>query len=166
MSRLTAICRNLAVPWFTPLLKQVVLCRALVAAVTVLGAGHLLGYVLWPCVFASVTGLPCPGCGMTRAVGALVRAEWSEAMRFHPFAPGFVLFGTVMAFCALAPGRIRNAVVRTIGRFESATRLPTIFLFAAVIYGLLRMGGICSNHAVVKPTPLRPSFQERWSGGR
>jgi hypothetical protein len=27
-------------------------------------------------------------------------------------------------------------------------------LFAAVIYGLLRMGGICSNHAPVKPLPF------------
>ena len=36
------------------------------------------------CVFATCTGVACPGCGMTRAAGHLVRGNVSEALRYHP----------------------------------------------------------------------------------
>jgi len=36
------------------------------------------------CGFARCTGLACPGCGMTRAAGQLVRGNVGEALRYHP----------------------------------------------------------------------------------
>ncbi len=36
------------------------------------------------CVFANCTGVACPGCGMTRAAGHLVRGNVIEALRYHP----------------------------------------------------------------------------------
>jgi len=36
------------------------------------------------CGFARCTGLACPGCGMTRAAGQLVRGNVVEALRYHP----------------------------------------------------------------------------------
>lgn len=36
------------------------------------------------CVFANCTGVACPGCGMTRAAGHLVRGNVMEALRSHP----------------------------------------------------------------------------------
>jgi Protein of unknown function (DUF2752) len=39
------------------------------------------------CPFALVTGMACPGCGMTRALGFLVRGDIVSAMRYHPLAP-------------------------------------------------------------------------------
>ena len=157
---------TLFTPWLAPLLRQVVLCRGLTVTMMVLGAFHLLGYSLWPCLFANVTGLPCPGCGMTRAVGALIRGDWSAAVQFHPFAPGFVLLALLVVFIAAAPRKLRDRLGSIIERMEVKTRIPTFFLLAAVIYGLLRMGGLCSNPSVVNPAPVRPWFQERWSGGR
>lgn len=39
----------------------------------------------WPqCLFHRFTGLDCPGCGMTRAAGALVHGRWAEAFRYNP----------------------------------------------------------------------------------
>ncbi len=32
-------------------------------------------------------GLPCPGCGMTRALAHLAKGEWREALTAHPFSP-------------------------------------------------------------------------------
>jgi hypothetical protein len=32
-------------------------------------------------------GLPCPGCGLTRATLALLRFDWAGVWRFHPLAP-------------------------------------------------------------------------------
>lgn len=39
------------------------------------------------CPVAALTGTPCPGCGMTRAVVALARGDLSAAWRWHPLAP-------------------------------------------------------------------------------
>lgn len=38
------------------------------------------------CLFRRTVGLPCPGCGMTRAFAALARGEWWDALQLHPFA--------------------------------------------------------------------------------
>lgn len=36
------------------------------------------------CPFALITGTACPGCGMTRAAGYLLRGDLSSALRYHP----------------------------------------------------------------------------------
>ena len=39
------------------------------------------------CPLRRFAGLPCPGCGMTRALAHLAKGEWSAAVRDHPLAP-------------------------------------------------------------------------------
>jgi hypothetical protein len=39
------------------------------------------------CPFRRLTGVPCPGCGMTRALAHLAKGEWTAALRDHPLAP-------------------------------------------------------------------------------
>ncbi|REK12294.1 MAG: DUF2752 domain-containing protein [Actinobacteria bacterium] len=36
------------------------------------------------CPFANVTGIACPGCGMTRAAGFLMRGDLAAALTYHP----------------------------------------------------------------------------------
>ncbi|MCR4830572.1 MAG: DUF2752 domain-containing protein [Pseudobutyrivibrio sp.] len=36
-----------------------------------------------PCVFRSITGLLCPGCGMTHALAATFHGNFSEAMHYN-----------------------------------------------------------------------------------
>lgn len=44
---------------------------------------HISRYLM-PCVFHTVTGYYCPGCGGTRAVAALLHGEFIQSFRFHP----------------------------------------------------------------------------------
>ena len=164
MSRTRQIWNYLTRPWLASMLQQVTLCRATLAMVLFLGAAHLLGYSFWPCLFARITGLPCPGCGMTRAVAALLHGEWSLGLAYHPFAPAFMILGFLVALCAVAPVRWRVQVIKAVKTAEDVTRFATIFLFAAVIYGLLRMGGLCSNHASVE-RPLVSAWLQVRQGG-
>lgn len=37
-----------------------------------------------PCVFYTLLGLYCPGCGGTRAIEALLHGEWLASLWYHP----------------------------------------------------------------------------------
>lgn len=39
------------------------------------------------CLFYNATGVPCPGCGMTRSYIHLFKGHIAEAFRFHPLFP-------------------------------------------------------------------------------
>jgi hypothetical protein len=42
------------------------------------------------CHFYAITGLPCPGCGLTRAFCAISHGQWGAAWGFNPF--GFLFY--------------------------------------------------------------------------
>lgn len=44
------------------------------------------------CFFASTVGIPCPGCGGTRAVAALFQGDLSQSLHYHPLLIPSVLF--------------------------------------------------------------------------
>lgn len=56
------------------------------ALLTAAGAAVALTDI-WTCPFALVTGLPCPGCGITRACLALVAGDLPRALALHPLSP-------------------------------------------------------------------------------
>lgn len=62
------------------------------------------GYTV--CAFRRITGIPCPGCGLTRAMAALARGELLLALHFHPFAP------LVLAEAAALWAAVGNAIAR------------------------------------------------------
>lgn len=73
----------------------------LAASRTVLpeGAGQTI------CLLRRFAGLPCPGCGLTRAFVHLAHGEWAAALVDHPLAPliavqlvvGWVAIGLALA---------------------------------------------------------------------
>lgn len=50
------------------------------------------------CPYRALTGHSCPGCGLTRAIGALLRGRWDDAVALHPLAPVVVVL--VVVLCA------------------------------------------------------------------
>ena len=70
---------------------------------------------LAPCAFRTLTGLPCPMCGLTTSVCHLVRSEWREAIRAHPAGPPVLAMGIVAGAgsAVVAVGR-DNRVVRRV----------------------------------------------------
>ncbi|WP_281270200.1 DUF2752 domain-containing protein [Roseimicrobium gellanilyticum] len=122
-----------------------------------------MGWSLWPCFFASMTGLPCPGCGMTRATAALLKGQWSLAMKYHLFSPGFLVLAAFLGWAALAPRSWRDPVIRWVKGVERRTCLPLLFLVCAFIYGLIRMAVPSTNPPIVSPSPVRAWLQERFS---
>ena len=56
------------------------------------------------CGFRWLTGRPCPLCGMTRALFALAKGHWAEAVHFNALAP----LGFVMLLALFWNGRLRG----------------------------------------------------------
>jgi hypothetical protein len=56
---------------------------SIVLALGALGALIVSTHVPF-CPMAAVLGVPCPGCGLSRATLALLRGHTGEALRFHP----------------------------------------------------------------------------------
>lgn len=76
------------------------------AAAGVLGAALViavsLGWKLKLCVWKSVTGLPCAGCGATRSMLCLAHGQWSEALALNPGAVLGVALGGALSIYAAA----------------------------------------------------------------
>lgn len=95
---------------------ELILRKACAAAFVVIAVGGLLILYfinpsrthLVPCPFHLLTGLDCPGCGMTRAMHSLLHLDLRAAFFFNPFvfavAP-FLAFVWICLFRRILCGR-------------------------------------------------------------
>ena len=81
-------------------------------AVAALAVARFLPAVVWAlpgCPFRALSGLPCPTCGVSRAMLALARVDLGEALAHHPLATLAVVLTILAAPWAaahsLAPAR-------------------------------------------------------------
>lgn len=83
------------------------LCRLLLFCA---GAGVLILLLsrFYRCPFYAITGIPCPGCGMTRALLSALRMEWRQALHWNPMVYPLALCCGYAAVCFLM-GRTRQA---------------------------------------------------------
>ena len=102
--------------------------KRLAAAVGLaLAAG--LGYAAWvratglgaPCPFHMLTGLYCPGCGVTRCISALLQGNWQAALRSN---------AAIVVLAPLACGSIR------LTRRQNAA--VYVAIAALVVFGVVR----------------------------
>lgn len=61
----------------------------------IVSAEKLVGTLPVFCPFEALTGIPCPGCGMTRAILSLVSGNPGDAVLYNPFS--FFLLAIVLA---------------------------------------------------------------------
>ena len=65
-------------------------------ALLIVRLANAWGLALPECKFRAVTGVPCLGCGSTRAALALSRGEWLAALTWNPAAAlGALVVGVV-----------------------------------------------------------------------
>jgi hypothetical protein len=88
------------------------------------------------CPTASLFGVPCPGCGLTRATLALLHGDLRGALRFHPLvlllAPlYFGLIGAAALGYVAGPERSR-ARLRFTGRWVT----PAAWALLALVLGV------------------------------
>lgn len=91
------------------------------------------------CAFHAATGLPCPGCGLTRGLSALSQGDLSTALAMHPFVyalwPTFALLATL----AVLPRRLREPVEACLRRSVLAAKVYELAFWAFLAFGALRL---------------------------
>jgi hypothetical protein len=89
------------------------------------------------CSFKNLTGIGCPGCGLTRSVCALSEGRVGAAIEFHAFGPLVVLLGLTAWIYYLV------AVIRKREPFQikplHLTRLWLILAVSLLGYWILRL---------------------------
>jgi drug/metabolite transporter (DMT)-like permease len=72
-------------------------CTILVGLGGVLLAGRAIGVHAPPCPFRTATGVPCPGCGMTRLADAVVHGRIGDAVAADPAGVAILVALVVVA---------------------------------------------------------------------
>jgi hypothetical protein len=102
----------------------------------VLGVSHLPG---WPCPVLQATGIPCPGCGLTRAVIALIKGNWSTAFTLHAFAPILLVAAFLIICSSLLPQPYRRGLISGVELIERRTHVTSILAVGLILYWLARL---------------------------
>lgn len=128
---------------FRPTLATILRDRRLASAISgvaalqlILGLFHLPG---WVCPFFQGLGIPCPGCGLTRAAVSLFRGDWKQAITMHAFAPVLLIALAIISFCVVAPRNQSAYVAAKTELFERYTGITNVLLFGLILYWLARL---------------------------
>lgn len=109
------------------------------------------------CWFHSNTGLPCPGCGITRSLASMAHLDLARAEALHPFGPPLFVVFLLIALSGLLGARGRAPVEAWLDRHDRLVRLLYRgAVLAFVAFGLIRLGVAISHPEALTATLLSP----------
>jgi hypothetical protein len=111
---------------------MLVISASLVASAAFLAFFAVSGFPLWICAWKSCTGIPCSGCGGTRALVLLISGEWHDALLMNP--------GAVLGMAVIALLAIYSALVVS---FRLSPWRPS--WMSAVVCRWILAGGLLAN---------------------
>ena len=128
---------------YKPILASILNNRnacALITGATLLQLGLVsAGLPAWQSPTHAAFGFPDPGCGLSRAIVALLRGDWRTSLTFHAFAPLFVVALSLIEITTFLPRGLRDKLVALVEALERRTGLTAILLLGVIIYWLARL---------------------------
>ena len=113
--------------------KKTFIILACILLVYAFVAIHFHAYI--PCLFHKVTGLYCPGCGITRMIVSMFKGEFYQAFRYNMVMfvlfPFFIFFIVDYLFSVI---RKKDALFR---------KIPSIILY--ILIGILILFAVLRN---------------------
>lgn len=94
------------------------------------------------CLAEAILGIPCPGCGLTRATLAFLRLDFVSAFQFHPL---FILAYLDIALVSVA------VITGKLSKSAKTILIVSIILFVGVY--VYRMITMYPDIAPMKPNP-------------
>ena len=81
------------------------------------------------CFFNELTGLYCPGCGITRLIISVLKLDFYQAFRYNPLVFCLIILGSIYAGYSL----IRYKKIKPLGN-----RISIILVVVIIIFSILR----------------------------
>jgi len=108
-----------------------------------IATGHLIlvasGVHGWQCPLLQTTGIPCPGCGLSRATVALLKGQWKLSLTLHAFAPILLAALALVGIACFLPQQQREKLICFTENFEKRTRISLILGTGLIAYWLVRL---------------------------
>ncbi|MDZ4667828.1 MAG: DUF2752 domain-containing protein [bacterium] len=93
---------------------------------------EIMGGIPSVCFIKQITGYPCPSCGTTRAVLAILHGEWLNGLLLNPFAyivlPFMAIIPLWIAFDHLNKSNTLEVIYRQTERCISKTKTAIVLL--------------------------------------
>ena len=125
------------------LLSSLIRNRPICVALSSTGMVHLglvaLDLPSWECPIWHRLGVPCPSCGLSRAIAALIQGDMVRALTIHAFAPIAVLVMMLVIYASVVSKHRRMPLSRWLERIERKTCVSAIALGLFLIYWLVRL---------------------------
>ena len=129
--------------WHQPTFSNLLDNRAETTAIVGFGVIHigasLAGLSLWQCPILATTGVPCPGCGLTRAIMQLLHGDVAASIQTHAFAPIFMIALIVMGLVLVLPNSTSKKIISSVRRLEVRNGLTAWVLSSLMLYWALRL---------------------------
>jgi len=91
------------------------------------------------CWFKNCTGLPCPGCGLTRSFSCALRGMFVESWQYHPMGLLILTMLLAIAFASVLPARLRERLSNYMeSRAYAFNLLYLAFVVAFLAFGVSR----------------------------
>ncbi|HSA93803.1 MAG TPA: DUF2752 domain-containing protein [Terriglobales bacterium] len=92
------------------------------------------------CLFRILSGLPCPGCGMTRALSSLLHGDGAAAFFYHPFVFAVLPALVLISVHGLLPNDVRGRLRRSFTAHQARLRPAyEALVYSFLAFGLIRM---------------------------
>jgi len=133
--------------------------RRVLAVLFPAGLLYLLFFVEVPlCPVKRLFGVPCPGCGLTRATGSLLSLDFRAMWELHPLAP---VAAPLVAWVLLRATLVNLGVWRS-DQYDALKRVPNAvwWVFVVALVGLWIARLALGTH----PDPIAPEtgWLSRW----
>lgn len=117
--------------------RQNTLVAWVVLALAAIHPPHGLGLPV--CWLARWTGIPCPGCGLSRSLSCAVHGMLGASWEYHPFGIFFLVVFATIALVSLLPIGARRRLVGFVDRQDRLFRAAYFVLITSFLtYGAAR----------------------------
>ena len=98
-------------------------------------AMHFPGQGVWSgCLWKEVLHVPCPACGVTRAIVSLLQGNVADALRLNPLGLPLAALLVLLPFALVADGvRRRDGLYRLFLQVDGALRRRRVFVSFVVL---------------------------------
>jgi len=132
--------------WYAPAFSSLLESRR--EALVLFGAGalhlglSLAGLPAWNCPIRAATGIPCPGCGLTRATIQLLHGDVASSLQTHAFAPVLLLLIVFMIAALFLPEKGRRLLISYFKNLETHYGLTSYLMVTFMLYWCVRLMGV------------------------